>query len=70
MVAGGALYSPVPTTESSNVHESSPSVSPSISVLDIQIASDESEGRFEINLEQSENRPGMFRRMSSWFRSP
>jgi len=67
MVAGGALYSPM--TESVRVHGIFPSPSPSVSVLDIQIISDESEAQFGINTEQSENRPGMFRRMSSWFRS-
>lgn len=67
MVAGGALHSPM--TENVRVHGTSPSLSPSISVSDIQIISDESEEQFGIDTEQSENRPGMFRRMSSWFRS-
>jgi len=67
MVAGGAPYSP--TIESFRVHEIHPSVSPSTSVPDIQIVSDETEEQFGIDTKQSENRPGMFRRMSSWFRS-
>lgn len=67
MVAGGALYSPM--TENVRVHGTSPFLSPSISASDIQIISDESEEQFGIDTEQSENRPGMFRRMSSWFRS-
>lgn len=67
MVAGGASYSPM--TENVRVHGTSPSLPPSISVSDIQIISDESKEQFGIDTEQSENRPGMFRRMSSWFRS-
>jgi len=67
MVAGGVLYSP--TTESVRVHETSPSGSPPISVPDIQVTSKEDEDRFRIGIEQSENQPGMFRRMSSWLRS-
>lgn len=66
MVAGGALYSPM--SENVRVHETPPPVSPSISVSDIQIVSDETKEQFGISIEP-ENRPGMFRRMSSWFRS-
>jgi hypothetical protein len=67
MIAGGALYSPL--AENVRVHESCSSVSPSIAVPDIQIVSDENEEQFGIDIKQPENRPGMFRRMSSWFRS-
>jgi hypothetical protein len=67
MVAGGALYSPM--TENFRVHEISPSVSPPIFAPDIQIVSDENEGRFGIDIKQPENRPGMFGRMAYWFRS-
>jgi len=67
MVAGDALHSPM--TENFRVHETSSSVSPSISTPDIQIVSDETEEQFGIDIKQSEDRPGMFRRMSYWFRS-
>jgi len=67
VVAGGALYSPI--TESVRVHGISPPASSPIFVPDIQITSDEREGQFGIDLEQSENRPGTFRRMFSWLRS-
>jgi len=67
MVAGGALYSPM--IESFRVHEVHPSVSSSTPAPDIQIVSDGTEEQFGIDTKQSENRPGMFRRMSYWFRS-
>jgi len=67
MVAGGAL--PPPIAENFKVHDASSSVSQSAPAPDIQILSDESEGQFEIDTEQLENRPGMFGRMSQWFRS-
>jgi len=67
MVAGGAL--PPPMTEDFNVHDASSSVSPSTSAPDIQILSNENEGQFGIDIKQLENRPGMFGRMSQWFRS-
>ncbi|KAF9650718.1 MSF1-domain-containing protein [Thelephora ganbajun] len=67
MVAGGALYSPM--TENFRVHNTSASASPLIAVPDIQIISHENEERFEIDIKHSENRPGMFRRISYWFRS-
>ena len=64
MVAGGALYSPM--TESFRVHDAS--VSPPVSVPDIQIASNDKEGQFGVDIERPENRQGMFDRMSQWFR--
>jgi len=67
VVAGGALYSPM--SESVRAHDTSPPAASPIFVPDIQIASNENEGQFGIDVEQSENRPGMFRRMSSWLRS-
>ena len=66
MVAGGTLHSPM--TENFRVCEVSPSVSSSVSVPDIQTPFNESE-RFEIDAKQPENRPGMFSRMSCWFRT-
>ena len=68
MAAGGTL--PPAMAETFKVHDvSSPSVSPSASAPDIQIPPNESEGQFGIDIKQSEDRPGMFRRMSLWFRS-
>ena len=67
MVAGGALCPPM--IESFRVHEIHPSVSPSTPVTDIQIVSDETEEQFGTDIKLSENRPGMFRRMSYWLRS-
>jgi hypothetical protein len=65
MIAGSALYPPMAVNPT--VHEVSPSMTPPISAPDIQIVSDGNEEQF--GTEQSENRPGMFRRMSSWFGS-
>ena len=65
MIAGSALYPPMAVNLT--VHEVSPLMTPPTSVPDIQIVSDGNGEQFGI--EQSENRPGMFRRMSSWFGS-
>jgi len=65
MIAGSVLYPPMAVNPT--VHEVSPSITPPISAPNIQIVSDGNEEQFVI--EQSENRPGVFRRMSSWFGS-
>lgn len=65
MVAGGVPSSPM----SENFRVCETPVLPSISATDIQILSNENEERFEIDTKQPENRPGIFSRVSYWFRS-
>jgi len=66
MVAGGALH--LPMNETLRDHENSPTIPSPIPAPDIQILSCESE-QLGIKTKQPENRPGMFHRMSYWFRS-
>ena len=67
MVAGDALSSPM--AENFKVYDIPPSVSPPVSAPDIQILLNENEGQFGIGVKQLEIRPGIFSRMSHWFRS-